>query len=48
MNVDTEERIEKLPKWAQNYIEDLKCEIDRLEEECRDFVERISDYENVK
>jgi uncharacterized protein (UPF0335 family) len=45
---DIEERIENLPKWAQEYIEDLKCEIDRLEEECRDFAEEISDYENAK
>jgi hypothetical protein len=47
MDIDLD-KLKKLSRWAQNYIEDLQCQIDRLEDECRDFAEQISDYENAK
>jgi hypothetical protein len=39
------ERLLKLPKWAQCYIEDLQCEIRRLENEYDDLDARYCDYE---
>jgi hypothetical protein len=41
----SEERLSKLPKWAQYYIEDLKCQIGRLEDEVADLDEAYSDYQ---
>jgi hypothetical protein len=41
----TEERIRKLPKWAQYYIEDLQCQIGRLQDEYDDLDARYFEYE---
>ena len=47
MDIDPE-RIKKLPRWVQNYIEDLQRQIDQLEVECCYFADEISEYKNEK